>query len=57
MDSSEVAMGWGRYALEVLRAVVNKYSPFTLGFPLELVNCAAPPPHEYKFPRDLYDYD
>ena len=57
MDVTEVAVGWGRYALELLRALVNKFSPFALGFPLELVNCFAPPPREYKFPRDLYHYD
>ena len=57
MDATEVAVGWGKVVLEGLRALVNKYSPFTLGFPLELVNCFAPPPREYVFPRDLYHYD
>jgi hypothetical protein len=57
MDATEVAMGWGKVALEWLRAIVNTYSPFTLGFPLELVNCIAPPPREYEFPRDLYHYE
>jgi hypothetical protein len=57
MDTTEIAMGFGKSVLEMLRAFVNKYSPFVLGFPLELVNCAAPAPREYKFPRDLYHYD
>jgi hypothetical protein len=54
MDISEVAVGWGKYTLEILRTFVNKFSPFTLGFPLELINCFAPPSKEYVFPRDLY---
>lgn len=54
MDASEVAIGWGKYSLEVLRNVINRYSPFSTGYPLELVNCFAPPSKEYEFPRDLY---
>lgn len=54
MDASEVAVGWGKYALEVLRFLINSYSPFSFGYPLELVNCLSPPPKEYVFPRDLY---
>ena len=54
MDISEVAVGWGKYTLEIMRAFVNRFSPFTTGFPLELINCFAPPSKEYIFPRDLY---
>ena len=54
MDVSEVAVGWGKYTLELFRAFVNRFSPFTTGFPLELINCFAPPSKEYIFPRDLY---
>lgn len=53
MDTSEVVVGWGRWTLETLRRLINKYSPFTSGFPLELVNCIAPQEKEYLFPRDL----
>lgn len=57
MDVSEVAIGWGKYTSRFLRSVVNKYSPFALGFPLELFNCFASPPREYQFPDDLYQYE
>ena len=29
----------------------------TSGYPLELVNCFAPPPKEYVFPKDLYPFE
>ena len=54
IDASEVAVGWGKYSLELLRTAINRYSPFTTGYPLELVNCFAAEPQEYEFPRDLY---
>ena len=54
MDISEVAVGWGKYTLEIFRNLVNRFSPFTTGYPLELVNCFASPQKEYIFPRDLY---
>ena len=57
MDTSEVAVGWGKYTFEFLRTAINRYSPFTTGYPLELVNCFAPPPKEYVFPKDLYPFD
>ena len=53
-DASEIAVGWGKYALELVRYFVNNYSPFHRGYPLELINCFAPPAQEYVFPRDLY---
>lgn len=53
-DVLETAVGWGKYALELIRYFVNNYSPFHRGYPLELVNCFAPPAREYVFPRDLY---
>lgn len=49
MDISEISVGWGKYSLEVLRNAINRYSPYKL----DLVNCFAPPSHEYIFPRDL----
>ena len=54
MDASEVAIGWGRYSFESLRAIIDWFSPFFTGYPLELVNCFTPPAKEYEFPRDLY---
>jgi hypothetical protein len=56
MDASEVAVGWGKKALEILRYLINTYSPFSPGYPLEIVNCIAPPAKEYVFPRDLYNH-
>lgn len=53
MDSTEVAVGWGRYTLEVLRTFINRYTPFSSLYPLEVVNCLSPPSKEYDFPRDL----
>jgi hypothetical protein len=56
MDASEVVVGWGKKALEFLRYLINTYSPFSTGYPLEIVNCIAPPAKEYVFPRDLYHH-
>lgn len=56
MDASEVAVGWGKRVLEILRYLINTYSPFSTGYPLEIVNCIAPPSQEYVFPRDLYHH-
>jgi hypothetical protein len=56
MDASEVVVGWGKKALEILRYLINTYSPFSTGYPLEIVNCIAPPAREYVFPRDLYHH-
>jgi hypothetical protein len=53
MDVSEVAVGWGKYSLELLRSFINKYSPFSTSHPLEIVNCIAPPSKAYSFPADL----
>jgi hypothetical protein len=57
MDVSEVAVGWGKYTLELLRDIINRFSPFRTGYPLELVNCFAPPTKEYVFPKDLYPFE
>jgi hypothetical protein len=54
MDAAEIAVGWGKYTVEVIRYLINRYSPFTNGYPLEFINCFAPPAKEYKFPKDLY---
>lgn len=53
MDPSEVAAGWGKSTLQLLRDLYNKYSPFRMGYPLELINCMSPPTEEYQFPRNL----
>lgn len=53
MDSTEVAVGWGKYTLELLRTFINRYTPFHSFYPLEIFNCLSPPPREYDFPRDL----
>ena len=53
MDSTEVAMGWGKYTLELLRTFVHRYTPFASFYPLEIVNCLSPSSREYEFPRDL----
>jgi hypothetical protein len=56
MDASETAVGWGKTALEFLRYLINTYSPFSPGYPLEIINCIAPPSKEYSFPDDLYHH-
>jgi len=53
MDPSEIAAGWGKSTLQLLRDLYNKYSPFRMGYPLELINCMSPPTEEYQFPRNL----
>ena len=57
MDTSEVALGWGKTTLEVFRTIINRYTPFSAGSPLEIVNCLSPPSEGYQFPRDLYSFD
>lgn len=54
MDASETAVGFGKTVLELLRNLINTYSPFSQGYPLEVINCIAPPSKEYTFPHDLY---
>jgi hypothetical protein len=49
MDISEIAIGWGKIPLEILRNFINNYLPFSFDF----VNCLSPPSSEYTFPRDL----
>ncbi len=56
MDASEVAVGWGKYTLELMRTLIHYYSPSSARYPIEVVNCIAPPGTEYVFPRDLYFY-
>jgi hypothetical protein len=53
MDSTEVAVGWGKSTLEWLRYFVTNYSPFASVFPLEIVHCLSSTSKEYVFPRDL----
>lgn len=54
IDSSEVAVGWGRYTLELLRTLIHRYTPFSYFYPLSVVNCLSSPAKEYEFPRDLH---
>ena len=56
MDASEVAVGWGKYTLELMRTLIHYYSPSSARYPIEIINCIAPPGTEYVFPRDLYFY-
>lgn len=56
MDASEVAVGWGKYTLEVLRSIIHYFSPDSSRNPVEIVNCITAPSKEYVFPRDLYIY-
>ena len=56
MDATEIALGWGKSSLELLRGLVNRFSSSfgrTL-HTLDFLNCMAPPGREYRFPRDLY---
>jgi hypothetical protein len=57
MDVAEVAVGWGKYSLEWIRNILNRFIPFGIGHPFELINCFAPPQKEYVFPRDLYHHE
>jgi hypothetical protein len=50
MDATEIALGWGKFALELVRNLINRYSPYNV----EFINCIAPPSQEYIFPKDLY---
>lgn len=50
MDVSEIAVGWGRYTLELLRTFVSRYSFLSSGYhPLELFNCMSPPARSHSF--------
>jgi len=55
MDASETVMGFGKTVLEGIRYMINTYSPFKPGYPLEIINCIAPPAEGYTFPQDLYN--
>jgi hypothetical protein len=54
MDSTEVAVGWGKSTLEFLRTFINRYTLFSTLYPLEIFNCLSSPASEYEFPRDLH---
>ena len=54
IDSTEVAVGVGKYAFEALRVAVNNFSPHENAD--LIVNCISPPPKEYEFPEDLFKY-
>jgi hypothetical protein len=54
IDAPEVPFGWGKYAVELLRIYFTNnpdYPNANL-----VVNCLAPPPKPYEFPRDLFAY-
>jgi hypothetical protein len=53
MDPTEIGYGWGRKTVQFLRDMYNKYSPFRMGYPLELINCMSPPSEEYVFPKNI----
>jgi len=53
MDPTEVAFGWGKYLLQVIRVALGVVSPVHAD---SLTNCLAPPLEEYEFPRDLHRY-
>ena len=53
MDASEVAVGWGKYSLELARNILDRYLPFSSTFAVNFMNCFVPPPREYKFPDAL----
>jgi len=53
MDASEVAVGWGKYSLELARNILDRYLPFSSTFAVNFMNCFVPPPREYKFPAAL----
>ena len=50
MDATEIAVGWGKFSVEIIRNMINRYFPFNV----DAVNCFASPSHEYKFPGSLY---
>ena len=54
MDPTEIGFGWGKSTVQFLRDIYNKYSPFRMGYPLELINCMSPPSKEYEFPKNLF---
>lgn len=54
MDASEIAVGFGKYTMEVIKSIINYIAPLFSGYPLEIINCFAAPTREYEFPRDLY---
>lgn len=54
IDAPEVPFGWGKYAMEALRIYLTDH-PDHPDANL-IVNCLAPPPKPYEFPRDLFAY-
>ena len=50
MDVTEIAVGWGKLSVEIIRNLINRYLPFNV----DAVNCFASPSHEYKFPGSMY---
>ena len=55
MDASEVAVGWGKYSMEVIRNLIDRYLPFSSTYGGNIMNCFVPPLNEFKFPSSLYE--
>ena len=53
MDASEVAVGWGKYSLELFRNLIDRYLPFPSSYAVNLMNCFIPPTKEFVFPEAL----
>ena len=54
MDASEVAVGWGKYTMEVIRDLLDRYLPFSSAYGSDVMNCFVPPSREFVFPAALY---
>ena len=55
MDASEIAVGWGKYTMEVIRNLIDRYLPFSSAYGGNVMNCFVPPLNEFKFPSSLYE--
>ena len=55
MDASEIAVGWGKYTMEVIRNLIDRYLPFSSTYGGNVMNCFVPPLKEFKFPSSLYE--
>lgn len=54
IDAPEVPFAWGKYAMEALRIYLTNNEDYPNAN--LIVNCLAPPPVGYEFPRDLFAY-
>ena len=53
MDASEVAVGWGKYSMELVRNLLDRYFPFSSTYAVDVMNCFVPPAKEFIFPDAL----